>query len=44
VLRLQRNQPIERCVSELLSLFESFLQHEAVSIARRRVQKVSALA
>ncbi len=30
MLRLQRNQPVERCVGQLPSLFESFREHEAV--------------
>src|ERR1700722_2054447 len=32
---LERNEAIERGVGQTLSLFESFLQHEAVSITRR---------
>ena len=35
MLRLQRNEPVKRGVGQLLSLFESFLEHEAVSITRR---------
>jgi len=34
-LGFQRNEPVERSVSQTLALFESLLQHEAVSIARR---------
>jgi hypothetical protein len=32
---LERDQAVERGVGQPLALFESFLKHEAVSIARR---------
>jgi hypothetical protein len=34
MLRFQRNQPVESSIGQLLSLCESLLEHEAVSIAR----------
>ena len=43
MLRLQRNQPVQRRVGQLLPLFESFLQHEAVSITRRRMWEMTSV-
>src|ERR1017187_6699307 len=42
MLRLQRNEPVERGVGQLPSLFESLGEHEAVSITRPRIWELSA--
>jgi hypothetical protein len=37
MLGLERNEPVERGVGQLPTLFECLLEHEAVSITRQRM-------